>query len=78
MLARLHGPGDAHGSILHEWPPREGILHEWREGTYVWRHTPGMALTPAQLPGLKCRLSHTRASMARVIAGLSVDMLQLT
>ncbi len=28
----------------------------------------------AALPGLNCWLAHTRASMARIVAGLSVDM----
>ena len=69
---------------LHNSPARmrailmASIFHEWREGTYVWRQTPGMALAPADLPGRNCRLAHTRASMGRIIAGLSVDMLQLT
>jgi hypothetical protein len=69
---------------LHNSPARmrtilpASIFHEWRDGTYVWRQTLGFALTPAELPGLNCRLAHTRASMARIIAGLSVDMLQLT
>ena len=69
---------------LHNSPARmrtilmASIFHEWRDGTYAWRHTPGMVLTAAELPGRHCRLAHTRASMGRVIAGLSVDMLQLS
>jgi len=69
---------------LHNSPARmrtillASIFHEWRDGSYAWRHTPGMALSEAALPGLNCRLAHTRASMGRIIAGLSVDMLQLS
>ena len=69
---------------LHNSPARmrtillASIFHEWRDGTYAWRHTPGMALAAAALPGRNCRLAHTRATMGRIIAGLSVDMLQLS
>jgi hypothetical protein len=47
------------------------IFHEWREGTYAW-HAGATRLHRA--PGSGCRLAHCRASMGRLIAGLSVHM----
>ena len=48
------------------------IFHEWREGTYAWRREePWLFCASA---GYGCRLAHSRATMARLIAGANVHM----
>ena len=49
------------------------LFYEWREGSYIWRAN---RRTFDITPGAGCRLAQTRATMARLIAGLSVDLVQ--
>jgi len=54
------------------------IFCEWREAEYVRQRQPGYVPTarsfPFLQPGDGCRLAQTRATMGRLIAGLSVRM----
>jgi hypothetical protein len=50
------------------------IFFEWRDGAHDWGQR--TSVTRAMEPGFGCRLAHCRASMGRLIAGLSVNMIR--
>ena len=49
------------------------LFHEWRESSYLWWANRSRFDTT---PGAGCRLAQTCATMARLIEGLSVDLVQ--
>jgi hypothetical protein len=53
------------------------IFYEWRDGAYDWRSAQQPPIPEVRQPGVHCRLPHTLASMARLVAGLGMVMIPL-